>query len=773
MESPDTDSLINQISNDSLINQALSVLRDTFGYDAFKPLQREIIHNVLKKNDTMVIMPTGGGKSLCYQIPALIFQGLTVVVSPLISLMKDQVEQLRELGVKAVFLNSSLSYQEYKSAIRSIIRNEAKLLYLAPETLFKDKTLALLSSVKVDCFTIDEAHCISEWGHDFRPEYRRLIEIRNQIPSAVCIALTATATQRVRNDIKINLGFTQAHEFIASFNRENLFIEITPKSDPLSQSIHFLKKFPHQSGIIYCFSRRQVDDLYEVLQKEGFSVKPYHAGLSEKERTQNQELFIRDDVQVMVATIAFGMGINKPNIRFVIHYDLPKNIETYYQEIGRAGRDGLKAHCLLLFSYGDIQKVKYFITQENEQQQRIANFHLNALLQFIETDRCRRHPLLTYFGEHYSASNCKACDNCLVGEKELVDITIPAQKFLSCVKRTGEMFGASHIIDVLWGSQSQKVLKFNHQNLSTYGIGREHSKRQWFYLSRQFLQKGLMIQDMEFGSLKLTPKAYEVFKGTEKVLGKIRQDEVDFGLGKEDTLTCDHGLFELLRAKRKELADKGHVPPYVIFPDKTLMEMAAYFPQSAGSLLSLHGIGSAKGEKYGHMFLDIIRQYCQERGLKERPKPLAGQSFGLSKPLPRPSSGTAKLVPQPSSGASNPIPRPSSFNPKVVSKRKHVMIGEAYNSGQSIREIMETFNIKLDTVLNHLYKYLQEGHRIRSEELLTLSTLSSEQRTLVLNTIERLDTGYLKPVFEALEGKIGYPEIRILHLYYLSTRSTV
>ena len=601
-----------------MINRAKTILGDVFGYDEFRPLQREIIGNVLKKRDTLVIMPTGGGKSLCYQIPALIFKGLTVVVSPLISLMKDQVEQLTELDVPAVFLNSSLSNEEYSRNVKLVKKNGVKLLYLAPEALLTPGMLSMLSSLQVDCLAIDEAHCISEWGHDFRPEYRQLVGVRFRFPSATCIALTATATPRVQEDIKSNLKFDASNEFIASFNRENLFIQITSKNSPVSQTIEFLKNYPDQSGIIYCFSRRQVDDLYEILQSKGYSVRPYHAGLSDIERARNQELFIRDDVQIIVATIAFGMGIDKPNVRFVIHFDLPKNIETYYQEIGRAGRDGLRAHCLLLFSYADIQKIKYFINQKDDHEQRVANIHLNSLLQFVETDECRRIPLLTYFGEDYSTEKCDMCDNCLAGERTFVDITVPAQKFLSCVKRTDEIFGANHIIDVLRGSQSKKVLKFGHANLSTYGIGKEYSRKQWFHLARQFIQKGLMIQDTKYGSLKLTRKAYDVLKGKESVSGILEEEHLNDRKreGKKYEYEHDHVLFEKLRKKRKELADKAGLPPYVIFPDKTLIEMAAFFPRSEESLLRIHGVGAVKYSKYGAIFLNIINKYCRDHHIE-------------------------------------------------------------------------------------------------------------------------------------------------------------
>lgn len=339
--------------------QAQTLLQEVFGYDSFRPLQHDIITNVLNKRDTLVVMPTGGGKSLCYQIPALLCDGVTIVVSPLISLMKDQVEQLHEVGAGAVFLNSSLSYDEYRRNVARIMRDEAKLLYVAPETLLMQKTLALLDAKTVTCLAIDEAHCISEWGHDFRPEYRQLVEVRSRFPDAVSMALTATATPRVQEDIKTSLHFESSNAFIASFNRPNLFLDMAAKTDPMLQTVEFVEQFPQQSGIIYCATRRQVDELAAILAGEGFSAKPYHAGLSDQERHRNQDAFIRDDVQIIVATIAFGMGIDKPNIRFIVHYDLPKNIESYYQQIGRAGRDGLRAHCLLLYSYSDIRTIKY------------------------------------------------------------------------------------------------------------------------------------------------------------------------------------------------------------------------------------------------------------------------------------------------------------------------------------------------------------------------------------------------------------------------------
>ncbi len=600
--------------------QIKSILKNTFGFEKFRLLQQEIIRNILSKKDTLIIMPTGSGKSLCYQLPALIFEGLTIVISPLISLMKDQVEQLHEMGIRAVFLNNSLTYSEYQFNINLILKNKIKLVYLAPEAMLTQKILTILSKVKVDCITIDEAHCISEWGHDFRPEYRQLIEVRKLFPKAVCVALTATATPRVQQDIKDNLEFEKSNEFISSFNRENLFLQIIHKTEPVYQTLEFLEKFPNQSGIIYCFSRKQVDDLYQILEEKGFSVKPYHAGLSDEERKQNQELFIKDDVQIIVATIAFGMGINKPNIRFVVHFDLPKNIEGYYQEIGRAGRDGLKAHCLLLFGYGDISKIKYFINQKEGDEKRISYFHLDALVNFCETNVCRRIPLLNYFGEKYTRVNCGMCDNCGEEAKDLIDITIQAQKFLSCMKRTGEYFGAGHIIDILRGSKAQKVLDRNHHLLSTYNIGNDLSKKQWFHLSRQFIQQKLINKDTQYGSLKITPKGREILRNNHSVKGLLIEEKVKFKKIKEVDYEFDHSLFEKLRKKRKEIADEKAIPPFIIFHDTSLIEMSAFFPKSENSFMNINGVGQTKFERYGEIFLEIIKDYCNEFGIEEKIK---------------------------------------------------------------------------------------------------------------------------------------------------------
>ena len=602
-----------------MIDEAQFLLKSVFGYDQFVSLQEDIIGNVLQKKDTLAIMPTGGGKSICYQIPARIFEGLTIVVSPLISLMKDQVEQLTQTGVAAAFLNSSLPPEEYRQNIGRVKRGDLKLLYLAPETLLKPNIIQMLTSIRVDCIAIDEAHCISAWGHDFRPEYRQLADIRSRFPDAVCIGLTATATPRVRQDIETNLGLDKSSEFLASFNRENLFIRVVLKENPINQATQFIQNYPNQSGIIYCFSRKQVDDLYAYFDRRGYSIRPYHAGLSEAVRTRNQELFTRDEVQIIVATIAFGMGIDKENIRFVLHYDLPQNVESYYQEIGRAGRDGLRSDCLLLFGYGDLQKIKHFINKKEGHEKRVANIHLNALLRFAETDECRRIPLINYFGEKYSLENCQMCDNCLGGIRVKTDITVLAQKFLACVRRTGETFGAHHIIDVLRGSKADKVVRFSHQHLSTYGIGMECSKSQWLKLSRQFINKGLLTQDTEFGSLKLTANGWAVLKAKQTVMGRLEEEDVHKFHSAENDAQYDRELFETLRKKRKILADESGVPAYIIFSDKTLIEMATRYPQNRESFMDIHGVGNVKYENYGQTFIEIIRHHCRQNQIEVQP----------------------------------------------------------------------------------------------------------------------------------------------------------
>lgn len=727
-----------------MINQATSILKSVFGFDQFRESQEAIISNVLLRHNTLAIMPTGGGKSLCYQIPGVVFDGLTIVISPLISLMQDQVRQLNELAIPACVLNSSLSDSDYQDNLDAIKQQQIKLLFLAPETALQSSILDLLSNCDVACIAIDEAHCISEWGHDFRPEYRQLNRLIECFPQAVCIALTATATPRVREDIKRQLNIVDSSEFISSFDRPNLFIGVIPKDNPYLQCKKFVEQHPEQSGIIYCQSRKGVDELTAKLQQDGFSALPYHAGLNSIKRGDYQERFIRDDVNIIVATIAFGMGINKPDVRYVLHYDLPKNIEGYYQQIGRAGRDGLDADCLLLFGYGDTGKIRFFIEQmSNEQEKRLANIHLNQMLALAEAEDCRRAPLLAYFGEKSANENCANCDNCTNESKEKSDLTVPAQKFLSCVHRTGQRFGSSHIIDVLRGSNAEKVLQNQHNLLSTYNIGNEFNKKQWMALARQLIQKGLLNQEEQYGGLKLTQKAADVLKGKVPFFALLQQPVATSShTSKALTNPGDQQLVAILKADRKRLADEANLPPYAIFSDRTLNEMAYFFPHSQENLLRIHGVGQAKLDKYGEHFLEVIGRYCQENNIEE----VANTQVASQKS--------------------------KSTTSKTSSSVKSIEIAEAFQNGQSINSLAEQFGVKPNTINNHLYRYAQEGRRFnRPEYLLEQTHLDRTDIDSALNAFTEFSAERLKPVYDALNERVSYDQLHLIRVYFISQLS--
>lgn len=725
-----------------MIKQAKSILKETFGFDHFRPLQENVIKNVLAKRDTLVIMPTGGGKSLCYQIPAMLFDGLTIVVSPLISLMKDQVDQLTAYGIPAVVLNSSIRDELYRLNVQKVRSGKAKMLYVAPESLMTDRIRNLLSQVKVDCFTIDEAHCISEWGHDFRPDYRQLAEIRKDFPGSVCLGLTATATPRVRDDIKKILEFRDASTFVASFDRENLFLNVVDKAGPVDQILDFLYTRKGQSGIIYCFSRRQTDELYQDLKNEGHSVRPYHAGLTEHQRETYQNAFIRDDIDIIVATVAFGMGIDKPDVRFVIHHDMPQNIESYYQQIGRAGRDGMRSDCLLLYSHSDRQKINYFINQKEGEEKEVAKKHLEDLIDYLLADECRRIPLMKYFGESYGQEDCEMCDNCISMKDEMEDLTVAAQKFLSCIVRTEERYGATHITDILRASKAKKVLENGHQKLSTYGIGEEFSKDQWIQLSRLLVRKDYLKKDPKYGSLILTDAARKVLKDEQRVTGVLdrTQTAID-GSAASRTSTdvenrYDDNLFEELRKVRKELAVQQDVPPYVIFPDTTLMEMSFYFPQTPQTLNSIYGVGDSKQKKYGGEFLSAIKVYCQENTIEERHREIRKKKK------------------------------------KKSTSKKHQQIGSDYNNGKSLDHLAEEHGVKMPTILKHLKTYLEEGNELRQDGILEATGLSKRKVDEVIQSMDKVGPELLKPVYENLDKSVGYGELRMMQLYYMAKNGT-
>lgn len=735
-----------------------SILKETFGYDDFLPKQKEVIENILQRKDTLAIMPTGGGKSLCYQIPALLLPGLTLVVSPLIALMKDQIDQLKQLGVPAVTLNSSLEAGEYFRNTQQIRGGKARLVYLAPETLLSERVEALLENTQVDLLVIDEAHCISEWGHDFRPEYREIIKVRKRLANVTCLALTATATHKVRADIKKSLGFQDHNEFISSFDRKNLVIEVVPKEDPVKQAVEMIEQFPGRPGIIYCFSRRQVDELAGELVRRKYSALPYHAGLDDSVRKKNQEAFIRDNVNIIVATVAFGMGINKPDVRYVLHYDLPKSLEGYYQEIGRAGRDGQTAVCRLLFSYGDKNKIQYILRSKTGKERIAAEEQFEALLRYVEMSGCRRKPLLAYFGETYKSDSCGMCDWCLASQEKVVDITIPAQKFMSCMKRSGEVFGAVHITDILMGVQTEKVLTHRHQTLPTFGIGKDWAKKDWLRLADQLLDLNLIEKTGPYNSLKMTDAAVEVLRNRQTItavkprlqpsllnesqpasLPRNRYGESTApraSTRRERMPEADTDLYEILRQLRKSFADRLRIPPYAVFGDRTLVEMSAYHPQSMVTLKQMHGVGSVKGEHFGADFLKVIVDFCKKHNLKEIP------SRGSSA-APRSASATGK-------------------------KPRFVEASEDFISGKSVAELSERYNVQEQTVFGYFVKYAKAGRSMPNpERFLEYSHIPPSVRKKVLKIFSENGAEYLNRAFTEMNGTVDFNELRVLQLYHL------
>ena len=592
--------------------ELLSALKKHFGYDQFRPLQGEIIEDALAGRDVFVLMPTGGGKSLCFQLPALMRDGLTIVVSPLIALMKDQVDALQTSGIPATYLNSTLNREEAKARWRGLHRGEYRMLYVAPERLMLDTFLERALNWNIAQFAIDEAHCISEWGHDFRPEYRELKKLRKHLPDVPIIALTATATERVRADVIKELKLRDPRFYVASFNRPNLTYRVVPKTEPYEQLLAFIRSRPKDSGIVYCASRKSTESLARNLNEDGVSAKPYHAGLTNVERTKHQDAFLRDDVRVITATIAFGMGINKPNVRFVVHYDLPKNLESYYQETGRAGRDGLPSQCVLLFSPGDVAKQLHFIDEKTEKEARIARAQLQQMVHYAETRECRRAVLLEYFGETFPLQSCESCDSCLQ-PRETFDGTVQAQKFLSCVYRIharhGFGFGLGHVVDVLRGADTEAIRQRGHNKLSTYGIGGELKRAEWQAIGRELLRLGLIeCAPGKFATLSLTPAGLEALrKRTSIVLTKQIDIAEKVARRRAGAIECDEALFERLRALRRRLADERGVPAYIIFSDVSLREMARTYPANSTEFRRISGVGEQKLKDFGEAFLREIK----------------------------------------------------------------------------------------------------------------------------------------------------------------------
>jgi ATP-dependent DNA helicase RecQ len=603
------------------MDRLTEVMSRVFGFTSFRPGQKEIVETVVSGKNALVIMPTGGGKSLCYQLPAMVRQGMGIVVSPLIALMRDQVLSLREAGVKAEYLNSSLSQEEHTRVLGAVRRGEVEMLYVAPERILMEGCREMLASSSLSLIAVDEAHCVSQWGHDFRPEYAALGQLRETFKDVPWIALTATADAPTRKDIAERLSLEPYTLFSSGFDRPNIQYRIALKDEPRRQLLSFIHaNYPKDSGIVYCMSRKKVEELAAWLRERGLTkVVPYHAGLSPEIRQANQDLFINEEGVVVVATIAFGMGIDKPNVRYVVHMDLPKSIEAYYQETGRAGRDGLPSTAMLLYSLADIVAIKQMMSSGNidPEQLQIEQRKLAALLGVCETSGCRRAALLRYFGDELRGS-CRNCDNCIT-PPEVWDGTVEAQKFLSAVYRTGQRFGASYIASILLGDTTEeRIARFGHNTLSVFGLGQERDSKGWMSIARQLVSLGYLTVDMSgFGGLSLTPIAEGVLKGKQVV--KFRKDAVSTksrvtkrALQKSTAELAtgdDERLFEKLRLERLALAKAANVPPYVVFHDSVLREMAVRKPTSTSELLLISGIGEKKADKYGENFLSVVSQH--------------------------------------------------------------------------------------------------------------------------------------------------------------------
>jgi len=665
-------------------------LKQYFGYTTFWEGQRQVIEQVLAGRDTFVLMPTGGGKSLTYQLPALLLPGLTIVVSPLIALMQDQVERLRANGIPATFINSSLSVGERTSRELAVLNGELKLLYVAPERLLTDSFLTLLDQVEervgLSLLAVDEAHCVSEWGHDFRPEYRQLSRLRMRHPQLPMLALTATATERVRDDIQAQLRLHQPYVHVASFDRPNLYYGVRPKDrGSYHEVLELLRAYDGESVIIYCQTRKGVDDLSSALAQDGIRALPYHAGLALEQRTSHQERFIRDDVPVLVATIAFGMGIAKPDVRAVIHYDLPRNLEGFYQESGRAGRDGQPAQCLLFLSYGDRAKIEYMIGQKSsEEEQFIARQQLQQMFAYCESTTCRRYTLLGYFGETYTEPNCGNCDNCLHADQVMEDRTIDARRFLWCVGKTRERFGTRHIIDILRGANTQRIREYQHDQLQAYGIGKEHSVDEWQRVVRALLQQGVLSQtfDSSYPVIRLNELSREVLRQQRQVLMPAAPKAVTPVTHSEREILTPEAekLFQHLRVLRKKLADEQNIPPYVVFSDSTLQALASQRPVTQDHFLRIPGVGRRKLEAYYEIVAREIRAYCEEHNLP------VGEDIAPPEFTPAPKKEAA---------------------PRATAAPTHRLTLNLYQQGLSVAEIAQERGLAATTIVGHLVTQIE------------------------------------------------------------------
>lgn len=715
----------------------VDTLKVVFGFQTFRPEQESIIRNILDGRDVFAVMPTGGGKSLCYQLPATVMHGTAVVISPLISLMKDQVDSAVENGINAAFMNSSMDADEVSDVYRMLRYNKIKLLYIAPERFAMPHFLERLKSTAISLFAIDEAHCISEWGHDFRPDYLGLSRIPEMFPDVPVAAFTATATQRVQEDIISKIGLRRPHIVRASFNRPNLFYEVKAKSRVESQILEFLREHPGESGIIYRTTRDSVMETADFLKSKGIAALPYHAGLPAEERMKNQEAFNRDEAPVMVATIAFGMGIDKSNVRFILHADLPKNIESYYQETGRAGRDGESARCLLFFGRGDIPKIRYFINGITDERERfIAIEKLNQTVGYASHNVCRRKQLLGFFGEDYPNEDCGGCDICS-GSVERVDITAHAQIIMSAISRTGQRFGTGHIIDIVTGAVTKRIRQLRHNEIKTYGTGKGRDKKYWRFIVDELIAQETLLQEGDpYPVLKITQKGSDILFGGEGITA-LRKEEGKgkAAQGRGEIEGYDEALFERLRYIRKRIAEGQQVPPYIIFSDRTLHEMCRRLPSTLSDMRKISGVGEAKLERYGADFIGEIGRYIHENPAAVH-RPHSGESGGET---------------------------------ALQKKKKGETVEETYEffkQGMSLDDIAKLRRLAPSTIASHLERMILDGRDIDMDRL-----VDPAKRLLVEKYFLSIKGQGLNTAVEHFKGTVSYEEARLVRAHLFRNRA--
>ncbi len=720
--------------------ELIKSLKKFFGFDAFKGFQDKIIMNVLEGNNTFVIMPTGGGKSMCYQLPALMSDGTAIIVSPLIALMKNQVDAIRNVSESddvAHFLNSSLNKTEIKRVKEDVTSGKTKLLYVAPESLTKQENIDFLTSVKISFFAIDEAHCISEWGHDFRPEYRRLREIFEAISNVPIIALTATATPKVQYDIQKNLNMLDATIFKASFNRNNLFYEVLPKIDVEKRIIQFIKKRQGQSGIIYCLSRKKVEEIAEILQVNGINALPYHAGLDANSRAKHQDMFLMEEVDVIVATIAFGMGIDKPDVRFVIHHDIPKSLESYYQETGRAGRDGGTGHCLTFYSYKDIEKLEKFLHGKPIAEQEIGKQLLHETVSYAETSVCRRKYILHYFGEKFDEADCNEhCDNCK-NPREKFEGKNEVQLFLKAVKELKEMQKAKYVCNFLAGVQSSDIIAYKHDILPLFGAGKEHDAVFWNAVSRQCLVANLLNKEIEsYGTLKLTAKGKDFI---DNPVSFTLLKEHNYSAGdKDDFITTAKGggqsaaddvLYKMLIDLRKKISQQKNIPPFVIFQEPSLQDMAIQYPINNEELMNIVGVGQGKAMRYGKPFLELIKQYVEE----------------------------------------NNIDRPQDFVIKSLINKSGLKVHIIKNVDikMPLESIASSHGKEVDDIINEIEAIVASGTKINIDYYIN-DLMDEDEQEEIYDYFKEAETDDLKEAYDEFDGDYDEDQLRLMRIKFMS-----